>query len=230
MRTVHFRSLSIAAIAVLTFAGSVAAQEKPSGLLNSLEVQQLVKRAEPGDNARLAGHFSTLGERYTAEARRHTSMAQSFTGNPGRSNLGAGMSAHCKQLAELNTQSATTLRELATYHQGLAAGAAVTPPAGASRFQGGAGAPRPNDQELSAMAAKAGTPADHRALEEYFLTLAKRETAEANEHVALAQAYRGTRIAQAAVHHDRLTGLLRDSAKEATAAAEMHKQLAGVAR
>jgi len=80
------------------------------------------------------------------------------------------------------------------------------------------------------MAAKAGTPADHRALEEYFLTLAKRESAEATEHVALAQAYRGTKIAQGAVHHDRLTRLLRDSAKEATAAAEMHKQLAGVAR
>ena len=43
-------------------------------------------------------------------------------------------------------------------------------------------------------------------------------------------AHRGTRIAQAAVHHDRLAGLSRDSAKEATAAAEMHKQLAGVAR
>ena len=59
---------------------------------------------------------------------------------------------------------------------------------------------------------------------------AKRETAEANEHMALAQAYRGTRIAQAAVHHDRLAGLSRDAAKEATTAAEMHKQLAGLAR
>ena len=78
------------------------------------------------------------------------------------------------------------------------------------------------------MAAKAGTPDDHRAIERYFLTLAKRDTAEADEHVALAKAYRGTRIAQAAVHHDRLAGLSRDSAKEATAAAEMHKQLAGV--
>jgi len=46
----------------------------------------------------------------------------------------------------------------------------------------------------------------------------------------LAQTYRGTRIAQAAVHHDRLAGLSRDAAKEATAAAEMHKGLAGVAR
>jgi hypothetical protein len=47
---------------------------------------------------------------------------------------------------------------------------------------------------------------------------------------AMAQAYRGTRITQAAAHCDRLVTLSRDSAKEATAAAEMHKQLAGVAR
>jgi hypothetical protein len=229
MRTVHVRLLSLAAAAVLTLASSVAAQDKPSRLLNTFEVQQLVKRSEPGDNARLAAHFTALAERYVTEAKRHTSMAQSFVGNPSR-NLGTGMSAHCKQLAELNTQSATTLRELATYHKGLAAGAAATPPAAGSPFQGGAGARMPTDQELNAMAAKAGTPADHHALEEYFVTLAKRYIAEANEHVALAQAYRGTRIAQAAAHHDRLAGLSRDAAKEATAGAEMHKQLAGVAR
>ena len=165
MRTVHIRSVSIAAIAVLTFAGSVAAQEKPSGLLNSLEVQQLVKRAEPGDNARLAAHFTALADRYAAEAKRHTSMAQSFVGNPSR-NLGSGMSAHCKQLANLNTQSATELRELASYHQKLASGATATPPAAGAGFEGGAGAPAPTDQELNAMSAKASTPADHRALEE----------------------------------------------------------------
>ena len=119
MRTVHVRSLSLAAAAVLTLASSVAAQEKPSGLLNTVEVQQLVKRAEPGDNARLAAHFTALAERYVAEAKRHTVMAQSFVGNPSR-NLGTGMSAHCKQLADLNTKSATELRELATYHQKLA--------------------------------------------------------------------------------------------------------------
>jgi hypothetical protein len=229
MRTVHFRSLSTAAIAFLTFAGSVAAQEKPSGLLNSLEVQQLVKRAEPGDNARLATHFTALADRYAAEAKRHTSMAQSFIGNPSR-NLGTGMSAHCKQLANLNTQSATELRELASYHQKLASGTTVTPPSGGAHFEGGAGAPAPTHQELNAMAAKASTPADHRGLEEYFLTLAKRYTAEANEHVAMANTYRGTRIAQAAVHCDRLVKLSRDEAKEATEAAAMHKQLANIAR
>ena len=229
MRTVHFRSLSIAAIAVLTFAVSVAAQETSSGLLNTLEVQQLVKRAEPGDNARLAGHFTALEDRYVAEAKRHTSMSQGFVGNPSR-NLGTGMSAHCKRLADLNTQSATALRELAAYHQKLAAGAPATATTTAARFEGGAGAPAPTDQELNAMAANASTPAEHHGLEEYFLTSAKRYTAAEKEHVAMAAAYRGTRIAQAAVHCDRLIELSRDSAKEATEAAAMHKQLAGLTR
>jgi hypothetical protein len=229
MRTIHIHSLAAAGLAVLAFTTNVAARDKSPALLNSLEVQQLVKRADPGDNARLAAHFTTLAERYAAEAKRHTSMAQSFVGNPNR-NLGSGMSAHCKQLASLNTQSATTVRELATYHQKLASGAAATPPSGGSRFESGAGARTPTDQELNAMAAKAGTPADHRALEEYFLTLAKRYAAEANDHVATANTYRGTRIAQAAVHHDHLAELARNSAKKATAGAEMHKQLAVVAR
>src|SRR4029453_6255829 len=140
MRTVHFRSLPLAAVAVLTLAASVAAQDKSTALLNTLEVQQLVKRAEPGDNARLAAHFTALADRYTAEAKRHASVAQSFVGNPSR-NLGTGMSAHYKRLADLNTQSATEVRELATYHQKLATGAAAAPPAGGARFEGGAGAP-----------------------------------------------------------------------------------------
>ena len=156
-------------------------------------------------------------------------IAAALVGNPSR-NLGTGMSAHCKRLADLNTQSATTVRELAAYHEKLGSGMSATAPKDGARFQGGAGAPEPTSKELDALAAKANTPAEHRALEEYFLTLAKRYSTEANEHVTLAQTYRGTRIAQAAVHHDRLAGLSRDAAKEATAAAEMHKGLAGVAR
>ena len=228
MKSVHFRSVAIAA-AVLTLGGNVAAQEKRTGLLNSLEVRQLVARAEPADSARLAAHFSALAGRYAAEAKRHISMSQSFVGNPSR-NLGTGMSVHCKTLADLNTQSATTVRELATYHEKMASGTPATLPKDGARFQGGGGAPEPNEKELNALAAKASTPAEHRALEEYFLTLSKRYSNDANEHVTLAQTYRGTRIAQAAVHHDRLASLSRDAAKEATAAAEMHKGLAGVAR
>lgn len=229
MRTFTIRSFSLAVLALLLLAGNALAQEKSPALLNTVEVQQLVKRAEPADQARLAAHLTALADRYAAEARRHTSMSKSFAGNPSRS-LGTGMSAHCTHLAELNTQSATELRDLATYHQKLASGAAATPPSAGARFEGGAGAPVPTDQELSAMAVKASTPAEHRALEEYFLTLAKRYTADANEHTAMANTYRGSRISQAAAHCDRLVTLSRDEAKEATDAAAMHKQLAGVAR
>ena len=229
MRRFQIRSLLLPAVAFVLFAGSTAAQDKSPALLNTLEVQQLVKRAEPADNARLAAHFTALADGYMAGAKRHTSMSQSFVGNPSR-NLGTGMSAHCKQLADLNTQSATELRELATYHQKLASGAAATPPTAGARFEGGAGASVPTDKELDALAAKASSPAEHHALEEYFLTLAKQYTADANEHAATANTYRGTKIAQAAVHCDSLVRLSKAAAKEATDAASMHKQLAGVAR
>jgi len=46
----------------------------------------------PGDNARLAAHFTALADRYAAEAKRHTSMAQSFVDNPSR-NLGTAGSS-----------------------------------------------------------------------------------------------------------------------------------------
>jgi hypothetical protein len=232
MRTVHFRSLTIAAAALFALAGSVAAQDTPSALLNSVEVQQLVARAEPGDHARLRSHFTALADRYTAEAKRHTSMSQGFIGNPSR-NLGTGMSAHCKQLANLNTQSATTLRELATYHQTLASGAAATPPPAGARFDAGRGAAAPTDQDLAALAAKASAPTDHRALEAYFLTLAKRYASDATDHAAMATAYERLPRnpgAAASAAHGRLAKLSQAAAKEANEAAAMHKQQAGGSR
>jgi hypothetical protein len=227
MRT-HLRYVALAAI-VLGIAGVVAAQEKKSPLLNNVAVRELVTRGEAADHARLGVHFTALEQRHATEAKRHTTMARSFAGNPNRG-VGAGMTIHCQRLAELNTQSAATLRELTAYHEKLAAGAPATIPAAGARFETGAGAPAPTDQELGALAAKANTPADHRALDEYFATLAKRYAADAEAHTAQALTYRGTRIAQAAVHHERLATLTRDEAKEATAAAEMHRQLAGIAR
>jgi hypothetical protein len=228
MTTITRHSLAIGTLAVLTFTGSAASQTTPP-TLNALEVQNLVASAEPADNAKLSAHFAALAERYTAQAKRHTAMAQASVGNPSR-NLATGMTAHCKRLSELNTQSAATLRELADHHAALAKGAVSAAPAGGSRFQGGTGAAKPTDAELKALSAKAATPAEHRSLEEYFVTLAKRYTSDANDHTAIAQSYRGTRIAQAAAHCDRIVTNARESAKEATAAAEMHAQLANVAR
>jgi hypothetical protein len=224
--TLH--SLAIGTLAVLTFTGSAVSQTA-SPILNTLEVQKLVASSEPADNARLSAHFAALADRYAAEAKRHTTMAQASVGNPSR-NLATGMSAHCKRLSELNTQSAATLRELADHHNALARGAASTAPAGGSRFEGGAGAAKPTDADLKALSAKAATPADHHALHEYFVTLAKRYTADANDHTAIAQSYRGTRIAQAAAHCDRIVANARESAKEAAAAAALHAQLANQAR
>jgi hypothetical protein len=230
MRTIHLHALSVGALAFLTFAGGVSAQTTSSAVLNSLEVQELIKRAEPADHARLEVHFAVLAEQHAAEGKRHSAMAQAFIASPIRRTAANSAADHCKRLEQLNLQSAATLRQLAAYHEGLGAGKASAKPRGAERFEGGAGAPAPTTEELTALATKASTPADHNALQEYFLTLAKRYAAEASDHVAMAQAYRGTRISQAAVHCDRLAALSRDEAKEATEAEAMHKQLAGVAR
>lgn len=228
MTTFTFRSLAIGTLATLLFAGTALSQTALP-VLNTLEVQKLVASGEPADHARLSAHFAALSERYAAEAKRHEAMAKSFVGNPNR-NTGGGLSAHCRKLAELNNQSAATLRELATYHQKLAGGTTSAPPRDAARFEGGAGASKPTEQELNALAAKVSTPAEHRALAEYFQTLAKRYTADADAHVAIARSYRGTRIAQAADHCDRIVANARASAKEATAAADMHLQFANIAR
>jgi hypothetical protein len=121
-------------------------------------------------------------------------------------------------------------RELAAYHANLAAGTPSAQPRDSARLQDGAGAPAPSEQELSEFLAKATASNDHKALGDYFLTLAKRYTDEADGHVGMANAYRGTRLAPVAVHCDRLVMLSRDAAKEARAAAAMHKELSGTKR
>jgi len=226
---IPFRARSIFIVAVFASAGTAAARTQSATLLNTVEVRQLVSRGAPADNARLSAHFTAVADRFAAEARRHIAMSQSFAGNPSKG-FGGGMSVHCKALASLNTQSEKTARELASYHSNLAGGIAATPPVGGTELQAGAGAPEPTEKELTALAAKATTAAEHHALEEYFQMLAKRYAGQADEHVALAQAYRGTKLATAAVHHDHLAKLARDESKEATKAAQMHQDLAGVGR
>lgn len=228
MTTFTFRPLAIGTLALLMVAAPALSQTA-SPVLSTLQVQKLVTSDAPADHAALSTHFAALGDRYAAEASRHEAMARSFVGNPNR-NTGGGMSLHCRRLSELNSQSAATLRELAIHHQALAGRAPSAPPRDAARFEGGAGAATPTDRELTAWARKAVTPADHRGLAEDFQTLAKRYTADATAHVTIAQSYRGTRIAQAADHCDRLVANARESAKEATAAADMHLQFATLTR
>ncbi|HEY5619087.1 MAG TPA: hypothetical protein VIK60_14185 [Vicinamibacterales bacterium] len=230
MRTIHFRSLSVGALTLLVSAGSAAAQTTTSAVLNSLEVQELIKRGEPADHGRLGVHFAVLAEQYAADAKRHNAMARAFVATPTRRTAANSSADHCRRLEQLNLQSADALRALAAHHDALAEGKPSVAPRDAGRFERGEGAPAPTAEQLSALAAKASTPADHRGLAEYFETTARRYTREANDHATMAQAYRGTRISQAAAHCDRLVTLARDSAKEATTAAVMHTELANVAR
>ena len=231
MTSRHIRTFAIGAAALLTFAGHTTAQTWSPAVLNALEVRQLVGRADPDDHARLGAHFAALGDRYAREARRHTAMSKAIGGNPNHQ-MATGWSVHCARLAELNTQSAATLRELATHHGQLAAGVPSTAPRESARFENGEGAPDPTDRELKVLAANARTPADHRALEEYFLTLAARYTSEAEDHVAMASAYRGNANRRGgdhpAVHCDRIVKLSREEAGEARAAAGQQRQLANI--
>jgi len=228
----RMRLVSLAApLALLAGVATAAAQARAPEVLNVIELRQLVSSAEPADHARLAAHFAALAERYTGDAARHTAMSKAFGGNPTRfGGVSAGM--HCARLARLSTDSAATLRELATHHARLAMGAPSTVPADAARFEHGEGAPVPTAEELAALAARAQTPADHRALAEYFLTIAGNQTAEAEAHGRMAQAYRGNsnrRGGDPAAHCDRLVKLSREAAAEARAAATQHTQLANVA-
>jgi hypothetical protein len=222
---VNFWALSLGALVLMGPRPDAAAQTPSPGTLNRLEVQRLAASPTAADHRRLALHFSGLADRYTAIGKRHMTMAHALPGNPNRE-TGYGRQAHFKRLAKLNTQWATTSRELATHHERLAAGTESVPPRDARLFEAGAGAPEPTEEDLSALAAEARTPADHRALEIAYSARADRYTAQASEHLAMASAYRGTKIASAAVHCDRLVMQARTAAREASAAALRHKALA----
>jgi len=208
-----------------------AAAQTPPALLNSVEVQRLVGSSDPTAHARLRDHFTALAATYDAQARQHSAMAQGFAGNP--THPMPGMSEHCKRLADIATQEATTVREIATFHKQLAAGAPATVPKNATPYEGGKGAPTPSDKQLQALAANARTPADHRSLAEYYLGVAKAQEAAATQHAAMAQSYRASSNRQGsasdpAIHCDRMVMLARAAAKEARAAVEQHQQLANV--
>jgi hypothetical protein len=226
----RFLRLLIVTTGILLMAGSATAQSAP-GLLNSLEVKRLVTEGTPAANATLAKHFASLADKYAMEATAHNAMASAYMGNPNHS-LGGSMGLHCKNLADLAIASANTAREMVGYHNNLAAGASPEPPKETAAFDVGAGAPAPTTEELKRLAAEARTPADHHALEEYFVTLARRETTNAKAHAAMASSFRvsGQRRGSefAAMHYDTLAKLARDAAKEAEAAATMHRQLATV--
>ena len=221
--------VAVAAIAVFG-AATLAAAQQPGAVLNKLEVQKLVAAETPEAGVALAGHFAALADRYAADSARHQAMGQAYKSSANRS-VATSAANHCDRLATLATESAAATRELAKFYRDLAAGKAAVVPRGASAFQSGKGAPNPTADQLHHLATMARTRTDHLALEEYFATLAKKNTAEAEDYVAAARAYRaGVRKGSydAGVTFDRLAKIARNAAKEAAEAAALHKQLANV--
>ena len=119
MRPTHIRTIAAGLLVLFTLPGGAAAQKTEAAVLSSLELQQLIKRGEPPDHARLAVHFAMLAEQYALDARRHTAMSQGFIAQPARQTAVHSAVDHCKRLAEQNTQSAATLTELAAHHEKL---------------------------------------------------------------------------------------------------------------
>lgn len=91
-----------------------------------------------------------------------------------------------------------------------------------------------HEKEIHDLAANARTPADHRAIEEYFESIEKNCNKAVSEHASMAQAYRAVPNRRGggdpAAHCDRLVKLSRESAKEAGAVAAEHKQAADASR
>lgn len=235
MRSIYFRSIAIALMALGAFAAQATAQGSRAAILTTLEVRQLIARGEPADHERLRGHFMALADQYAADAKQHNAMAAVFIASPSVRVRAQSSADHCKRLERLATQSAETLRELAAHHEKLAAGVASTPPKNAERFEAGEGArvAWQHEKEMHDLAANARTAADHGAIEEYFESIEKQYNAAVNEHLAMAGAYRAAPRrggSDPAAHCDRLVKLSREAAKEAGDAAREHKRAAEAAK
>jgi hypothetical protein len=222
-----FFRIAVVVAAIVGIATVAAAQP---GILNKVEVQKLVAAETPDASAALAGHFTALADRYRADAANHKAMGQSYKANANRAAV-TSAADHCERLATLATDSANASRELATYHQDRAAGKPAVLPKGAAALQGGKGAPDPTADQLHHLAMTAGTRKDHLALTEYYLTVAKRSTTEAEDYLTLAKAYRASvrkGTYDPAVTFERLAENARKAAREANEAASLHKALANV--
>lgn len=220
MRTIFVRTF-FAGFALVAIATGATAQDR-TALLTSIEVKELVARAQLNDHARLRDHFAALADSYALDAQRHKAMAQVLTGNPNHPPA-VSPGVHHVRLADAATQSATTLRTLSEHHGRLAAGQASQAPENSARFENGEGAPAPSDAQLRELSASARTAADHSVLTEYFTGLAEKYTRDARRHDAMAQGYRGHAndrsgsFAGWAVHCERLAKLSRESANRARA-------------
>ena len=220
-----------AALVACVGAAAVAAAQPPSRVLNKLEVQKLVAAETPVANLRLAIHFDGVAERYFRDAARHRATGVVYAANAHRS-IATTADDHCEREAAAAAEWGVAARQLARYHDALARGRTALLPKGAAELQGGRGAPEPTAAQLHRLALTARTRSDHLALQEYYAVVAEERTAAAGGYRRMAAAYRaGVRktVGDPASSYDRLASLASRAAKEATEAANRHRQLATIA-
>lgn len=222
--------LTVAAIASIAVA-TVAAAQQPSAVLNSLEVQKFVAADTPIANLRLAVHFNAVAARYLTDADRHKALATAYIANAHRS-VATSAGRHSERQAAIATERAAAAHALAAYHVDLARGRLPAVPKGAAALQAGRGAPEPTAEQLHKLALSARTRTDHLALQEYYMNVAGKRAAEADEHLRIATGYRAAvrkGVWDPATTRERLARLARKAATRATEAANRHRQLATIA-
>ena len=177
--------------------------------------------------------FTILAQRYEADTSAMSPWAAPF---PATKSLlprprACGSTADSSALGSL--ELAATLRELVAHHTKLATRQPSDSPNSAERFERSAGAPAPSDA-TDASAGEAKPTSDHRALADYFTSLAARYEQDTKKH-RLRRVVEGQRFEE-----PQPSGLTRRwtdgpgssarSAVEAGAAAALHKQQAATTR
>jgi hypothetical protein len=226
------KRLSRLVVTAAIFVGlaTVAAAATSPSVLNKLELQKLVAAETPIANLRLAAHFDGLAEQYSAEAATYRNLAVTYKANANRSATVTAADS-CARRAARATTWADRARALARYHFDLALGRQAVLPVGATALHSGYGAPEPTTDQLHRLALTARTRADHLALREYYSTVARKKSAEADSYFAMAGAFHaGVRNGSydPAGSYDRLGRLARKAAREATQAADRHAVFANI--
>jgi hypothetical protein len=216
--------------AVIVGVAAWASASTPSNVLNRLEVQKFVAADTPIANLSLASHFNGLAEQFFTDAARYDAMAVVYKANANRSATTTAADNCARWAAQARTWGLRA-RGLAQYHVDAAAGREATLPVGATVLQGGYGAPEPSPERLHHLALTARTRADHLVLREYYLTLAKKRAAEADNYLTIAISYRaGVRNGHydPGFAYERLAKSARKEAREATQAADRHQVFANI--
>ena len=103
-------------IAVALFLGALALSPGLAAAKEGHSLEQLVVEMAhtPADHAALATHYRAKAAAEQAEAKRHESMARTYTG--GKFFERSGMQAHCKKIAASHAAIAAEYEALAKLH------------------------------------------------------------------------------------------------------------------